>query len=159
MSTLRKAGPADVAAVVALSEQKRRQYASYQPVFWRKADDSAEKQRAFLAQLLEREDVIGLVCEQGGVTEGFIIGSLISAPPVYDPGGLTCSVDDFVVAEGAWRSVGERLLSAVAAEARARGAAQMVVVSAQLDADKREMLSHLAYTVASEWWVKPLENP
>ena len=96
--------------------------------------------------------------ERDGVVEGFIIGSLVPAPPVYDPGGLTCSVDDFVVAEKAWRSVGEKLLGAVAAEARARGAAQMVVVSAQLDTKKRDMLSSLAYTVASEWWVKPLKK-
>ena len=158
MSTLRKAEPSDVAAVVKLSEQKRVQYASYQPVFWRKADDSAEKQQAFLAHLLERDDVIGLVYERDGAVEGFIIGSLVPAPPVYDPGGLTCSVDDFVVAEGEWRNVGERLLGAVATAARARGAAQMVVVSAQLDAEKRDMLSSLAYTVASEWWVKPLKK-
>lgn len=126
-------------------------------MFWRKAEDSAEKQRAFLEQLLERDNVIGLVYERDG-TEGFVIGSLVPAPPVYEPGGLTCSVDDFVVAEEAWESIGGELLDAVAAEARARGAAQMVVVSAHLDTQKREMLVSHTYAIASEWWVRPLQD-
>ncbi len=155
---VRKAKPFDVDRIVELSEQKRLQYEAYQPVFWRKAADSAGQQRVFLEQLVERDNVIGMVYERGGVVEGFIIGSLIPAPPVYDPGGSTCSVDDFVVAEEAWDSVGGELLEAVAAAARARGAAQMVVVSAHLDTRKREALANRTYAIASEWWVKPLQG-
>ena len=158
MSVFRKAESSDVERMVELSEQKRLQYQAYQPVFWRKAADSAEKQRAFLGRLLERDNVIGMVYERDGVVEGFIIGSLVPAPPVYDPGGSTCSVDDFVVAEEAWGGIGGALLEAVAAEARARGAAQMVVVSAHLDARKREMLVNSTYAIASEWWVRPLQK-
>ena len=158
MSTIRKAEPSDVDHIVELSEQKRLQYQSYQPVFWRKAADSAEQQRAFLSQLLERGNVIAFVYERGGAVEGFIIGSLVPAPPVYDPGGLTCSVDDFMVAEAAWDEVGGALLEAVAAEALARGGTQMVVVSAHLDTQKRKMLVSRTYTIASEWWVRPLQK-
>jgi len=32
-----------------------------------------------------------------GQLTGFLIATLNLAPPVYDPGGLTCDIDDFVV--------------------------------------------------------------
>ncbi|WP_420596523.1 GNAT family N-acetyltransferase [Deinococcus sp.] len=125
-------------------------------MFWPKAEDAAEKQRAFLTHVLERETVISLVYERAGVVAGFVIGSLVPAPPVYNPGGPTCSVDDFVVPQDEWDTIGAALLDAVAHEAEAHGAAQMVVVSAQLDAEKRQMLSDRKYAAASEWWVRSL---
>lgn len=102
-SNIRPAQPYDVPAMVDLSEQKRTQYQQYQPTFWRKADDAREKQRPFFEHLVQRDDVITLVYEQDGKIEGFIIADFVNAPPVYDPGGPTCRVDDFCLAdEGHW---------------------------------------------------------
>ncbi|MCL4545642.1 MAG: hypothetical protein M1118_13785 [Chloroflexi bacterium] len=79
------------------------------------------------------------------------------APPVYDPGGSSCEIDDFCVAQaGDWQTVGEALLTEANREAKARGAVQCVVVCGHLDLPKRAMLSALGFTVASEWWVQPL---
>jgi RNA polymerase sigma-70 factor (ECF subfamily) len=51
--------------------------------------------------------------------------ALVPAPAVYEPGGLTCQIDDFRVADpGAWEEVGSALLRAVGAWARAREAVQ-----------------------------------
>jgi len=82
---------------------------------------------------------------------------LIPAPPVYDPGGLTCLVDDFVVREPeAWDQVGASLLRAVNQLARERGAVQTVVVCRRLDEAKRATLADQGLTVVSEWSVVEL---
>ncbi len=66
-------------------------------------------------------------------------------------------IDDFMVDEpDAWASIGRALLDAVTEAARTRGAAQIVVVCGPDDSPKRAMLTAGAYTVATEWFSKPL---
>jgi len=90
---------------------------------------------------------------------GFLIATLAAAPPVYDPGGLACIVDDFTVADSAdWPTVGADLLRAIRHAASGRGAAQIVVVTAQLDEAKRATLAASGLSVASEWWVGRLTD-
>lgn len=154
---LRTATPADMEAILDLAEARRHQYQEYQPVFWRKAPDSREKQRPFLTALLQRENVFALVHETGSRLDGFLIGAIVPTPPVYAAGGPTCSVDDYCVATpDLWATVGAALLDAAAHEARTRGAVQMVVVTANRDIPKRSMLAEQRYTIASEWWTRPL---
>jgi GNAT superfamily N-acetyltransferase len=84
-----------------------------------------------------------------------VIASLVDAPPVYDPGGLTCVIDDFVVADAReWQSLGGALLSEANRQAQARGAVQTVVVCGHQDQPKRSMLADLGFSIASEWYVK-----
>jgi GNAT superfamily N-acetyltransferase len=102
------------------------------------------------------DKVISLVSEETGQLTGFLIATLNPAPPVYDPGGLTCDIDDFVVTPaGNWTTTGARLLRAALAEAEQRGAVQAVVVTAHLDEPKREALRACGLEIASEWWVTP----
>ena len=151
---IRPARLSDVPAMVDLSEQKRTQYQQYQPTFWRKASDAWEKQRPFFEHLVQRDDVITLVCEQDGKIEGFIIADFVKAPPVYDPGGPTCRIDDFCLAdESHWETVGRALLNEVQRLAQEQGAAQTVVVCGHRDAPKRVMLATLGFSIASEWYV------
>ncbi|HWI65129.1 MAG TPA: GNAT family N-acetyltransferase [Symbiobacteriaceae bacterium] len=154
---IRNAISADLDAILDLAEARRLTYEGYQPVFWRKAPDSREKQRPFLTVQLARENMFALVHETDGRVDGFLIAAIVPSPPVYNPGGPTCSVDDYCVAEPLhWSTVGAELLEAAAVEAKARGAAQMVVVVANRDLPKRAMLDEQAYSIASEWWTKPL---
>lgn len=154
---IRSATQTDLPAIVDMAEARRIRYQAYQPVFWRKAPDSREKQLPFLSAFIERENVFALVHETNGTVDGFLIGAIVPTPPVYAAGGPTCSVDDYCVADpGAWSSTGAALLDAAADAARARGAVQMVVVCANRDLPKRSMLSDQAYTIASEWWTRPL---
>jgi len=68
-------------------------------------------------------------------------------------------VDDFTVASSAdWPTVGAGLLHAVRSTASGRGAAQIVVVTAQLDEAKRAALAASGLSVASEWWVGRLAD-
>jgi GNAT superfamily N-acetyltransferase len=148
----------DVEAMVDLADRKRQEYASHAPRFHRPAADAKQRHRPWLTSLVEKDDVCTLVSESGTRrVDGFVIASLVPAPPVYDPGGLTCLVDDFVVAEPAlWRTVGLALLRAAEAWSRERGAVQAVVVCGPQDQAKRQMLLDAGAIVASEWFTAPL---
>ena len=155
--TIRSAQLADVAHMVELSEQKRAEYEKHKPEFWRKADDSAEKQLPYFEQQIRSEHVIALIHELDGVIDGFVIAMLISAPAVYDPGGLSCFIDDFVVKDPSlWQSVGVALLNDVSHEAKNRGAVQSIVVCGHHDTSKQLMLASTGSSIASEWWVKTI---
>ncbi len=85
---------------------------------------------------------------------GFVIGKLIPAPEVYNPGGLTLMVDDFYVkSKNLWKFVGARLIEAVNASAKVKGASQILVVCGAHDHPKRKFLNEQNLQVASEWFV------
>ena len=153
---IRAATPADVPAMVALSDAKRTEYATYSPVFWRKAKDGAEAQaRFFTDRQLPNEKIITLVAERDGAIEGFIMATVQEAPPVYDPGGPVCTIDDFTVAtRDLWATTGLALLEAATAQARERGAVLMITISGHLDMRKRAMLLEHGATIAAETFVQ-----
>ncbi len=154
---IRNARVSDIPALVELSEQKRAEYQQYQPIFWRKAKDSRQKQQDFFTRLLSKNQVIILICEQESTIRGFVIATLVAAPPVYNPGGTVCSIDDFCLAsDQEWESIGLALLEKATNEAKQRGAVLSVVVCAYLDQLKRELLTHTGFTIASEWYVRDL---
>lgn len=157
MSIIRHAVKTDIASMVALSEQKRADYAQHQPLFWRKASDSAVQQTPFFEHLPGQENTIMLVAENDEHIDGFIIARIAPAPPVYDIGGLNCLIDDFCIAdETAWSTVGRALLDEVSAIARERGAVQMVVVSGHHDSAKRAFLEQAGLLPASVWYTKAI---
>jgi hypothetical protein len=157
---IRTAAQADVDAMATLASARRERYAKYQPLFWRPAAGAEDKQRAHLAGLVASDKVISLVSEEAGEETGeltgFLIATLTPAPGVYDPGGLTCQIDDFtMVTADRWPTTGVRLLRAGLAEAARRGGVQAVVVTGHLDQAKREALRACGLEIASEWWVTP----
>jgi GNAT superfamily N-acetyltransferase len=93
-------------------------------------------------------------CIAGEVIDGFVLAMLVPAPPVYDPGGLTCSIDDFCVADPTlWNTVGMALLDEAQRLARERGAVQVVVVCGAHDEPKRRLLESRGLSIASHWYV------
>ena len=143
--------------MVRLSETFRERLASYSPIFWCKAKDSFERQVAWFNVLLGLDDTIALVDDEAGVVQGFAIGRLTPAPPVYAPGGPVCLIDDFCVADdAAWSTIGAGLLREIETHAKQRGAVLSVVICAHLDAKKRELLARLQFAVTSEWHVRGL---
>ena len=71
---------ADVRRIVELSEQKRTEYEEYQPIFWRKAHDSASAQKPYFEHLLTLDGIIALVYECEGTIQGFVIANLANRP-------------------------------------------------------------------------------
>jgi len=155
---LRDAAPDDVAAMVTLAEARRLQYEPWQPVFWKKAEASAEVGTAFFGMLVANPAVVTRVAVRDGQVDGFLIATKTPAPPVYAPGGDTYTVDDFCVrAPDLWPTVGRALWDDCMAIARAAGWRQVVVVSGHRDDAKNEMLRQTALTIASNWWTLPIE--
>ena len=107
MEQIRTAVATDVAAITTLASIRREQYARYQALFWRPAAGALDKHLGYLASLIGDDKVITLVGEESGQLTGFLVATLTGAPPVYDPGGATCQIDDFVVVPDArWQSTG-----------------------------------------------------
>jgi GNAT superfamily N-acetyltransferase len=150
---VRPAVAGDVDAITALASDRRRRYARYQPAFWRPAANAEEVHRSYLADLVSNDDVLTLVSDHDGTVVGFLIATFGDAPAVYDPGGRTCTIDDFVVAPGRWLTTGVQILRFAIEDAAKRGAIQAVVVTANLDEPKREALRSCGLSIASEWWV------
>lgn len=162
--TVRAATTDDLDAVVDLAAATRAGYAVHQPVFWRPAPDARGAHRTYLAGQITDDRVISLVAtepDRGRVdgaeaVVGFAVGVLHPAPPVYDPGGPTCTVDDFTVDDPErWATTGVDLLRAVRARAAARGAAQVVIVVGAHDHPKQAALAATGLTAASQWWTAP----
>jgi GNAT superfamily N-acetyltransferase len=154
---IRKAETADIEAAVELVERSRRQFQKYQPIFWRKAAKSAATTETFFTKLLGEPDTLFLVAVEGSRPEGFLIAAKFPNPPVFDPGGDTWLIDDFCVAEPhLWLGVGEALLSHATTLIHERGGVQIVVVGADRDLAKTEMLRRSDLSIASNWWTKPL---
>jgi GNAT superfamily N-acetyltransferase len=140
-----------------LAEEKRRLYETYQPRLWRSSPNARSAQAAFFKMLISNiSDSIVLVYEDAGVFHGFIIAKVTEAPPVYAPGGRTCLIDDFAVAQNDWNEAGRALLDQAYRLARAAGAVQGVVVCGHLDEAKHNFLLSDGFSIASEWFVTNL---
>ena len=157
---IRPATEDDLPAILKLAAAKRDEYATASPVFWRVADDAAEQQEPFFRnQRIQNKQALTLVAEDDDSVVGFIMATIHTAPPVYDPGGPVCSVDDFTVASpDLWSTTGEELVHAAKKWAQDQGAVLIIIVAGQQDSAKRTMLAATGATVASEWWVQALDN-
>jgi hypothetical protein len=158
--SVREASPDDLDSMVALADAARRRYAAWSPTFHRPAADAVERHRPWLERLVTDPDVGSWVSTQERAVQGFLVATLVPAPPVYDPGGPTCLVDDFVVEETvdgeAWATTGHALLDRASAWAREHGAVQVVVTCGPRDAGKRSLLVEYGLGVVTEWFTAPL---
>jgi len=154
---IREATRADVPRMVELSAAKRSQYEGFEPVFWRKAEKADEKQAAFFEAQLDKKNITTFVFDRDGILDGFLVAAVIPAPPVYDPGGPTCVIDDFCVADpGLWPTTGGALLAETRGKVRPLGAVQVVVMCGEKDWAKRSFLDAEGYGTATQIRVKDL---
>jgi GNAT superfamily N-acetyltransferase len=155
--TVRAAIATDLEPVLVIAERRRRQYAGYQPKFWNPAPEAVARQRTFFKALITDSTTLFAVAVTPHQVQGFVIARVAPAPPVYNPGGATCLIDDFTVDESqSWSEVGPQLLTLARQWASKRGAAQLVVVTAAADDPKRAVLNTAGLSPASKWWVGPI---
>lgn len=141
----------DVPSMVDLSEAVRSRYETYQPRFWRKAQDSRGKQTSYFESQLQNERMAMLVHETSGTVDGFVIANLGR--------GQECSIDDFALAnEQQWESIGKALLLAAGAEAKKRGIQRYVVVCGHLDVPKRQMLNNFGLEIVDYWYTALVQS-
>ena len=155
---VRPASLSDITYMVALSYSKRRAYEKAQPQFWRYAEGAEELQSKWLSELLSRDDYILLVAATENKVLGFIIGQLVKAPEVYNPGGLTLMIDDFCVETAAdWSSIGDALLTKLKQLAKEKSVTQLVLVTGHHDEPKREFLRDSGLACVSEWYLGEID--
>jgi len=156
--TIRPATRADIPAMVALSDQKRRSYEKLQPQFWRCAEKANDNQAQWFEFLMSKGIGLFFIAEREDKVVGFIRGQLENAPEVYDPGGATLMIDDFCVENPSlWPTMGKLLLNELKTQAKPGGALQVVVVSGHHDEPKRQFLKNEGLSIASEWYVAEIE--
>jgi predicted acetyltransferase len=153
--SIRFANTSDIQDIVKMSYQKRRAYEKVQPQFLKYAGSDAELSQAkWFEELLAHEAHIMLTAENNQKIVGFIIGKLVPAPAVYNPGGFTLLIDDFCVqSEDLWPLVGGKLIAHIKAAAKDKDAAQILVVCGAHDKLKRRFLMNQSLSIASEWFV------
>lgn len=146
----------DISAMASLSKAKRLAYEKAQPQFWRYAGEEGDKaQEKWFKERLEDKNYVIFTAESNTQEIlGFVIGKLMPAPEVYNPGGLTLMIDDFCVqSENLLQSVGHELIEEIKAAAKFKGATQILVVCGAEDLPKRKFLNEQNLQVASEWFV------
>jgi predicted acetyltransferase len=155
-TSIQQALDSHIPFMVGLSYAKRKLYEKEQPQFWRYAGESAEKSQEKWFQALQNQpDFHLLVALSNNQIIGFIIGQLVKAPDVYDPGGLTLMVDDFCVQnEIDWFFVGKNLLIELETWAHKNGSVQTVVICGTHDIMKKYFLEKAGFSTASNWYVK-----
>lgn len=153
--SIRFSQASDIPRLVEMSYQKRRSYEKAQPRFWKYAGAQAEiSQAKWFEGLLTHDDHIMLTAVRHEKIAGFIIGRLMPAPEVYNPGGLTLMIDDFCLeSEELWSSVGRKLIEQLKEKAKDKGAAQILIVCGAHDKPKRQFLIDNNLSIASEWYV------
>jgi len=134
---VRPAEPGDTPALLDLALSRLAPYQRYQPTFLKQADAT-----------------IGAVRDANGRIDGFAIGTLETAPPVYDPGGPVLLVGDFL----AEQTDGAALLEGISQLGEAQGAVLTAVVAGEADATRRQLLAARGFRQASRWYVRPLQT-
>lgn len=149
-NNVRSVAPADIDSVVALSEKKRLQYQSFQPLFWRKATNSAAIQKPYLENLISKDHILALAYFEQERICGFVVANVGKE--------AICNIDDFAVADDSeWQTVGNMLLQEVGVLARHHQATKYEVVCGHLDQPKRAMLQSAGLHVARYWFTCAIE--
>ena len=154
---IRPALQADVKTMVTLSRQKRQSYARAQPQFWRPALNADKIQTRWFESLLSHPDYLLLIGEREDQIRGFIIGRLMTAPEIYEPGGLTLMIDDFCVEkQELGSSLGGEMIEKIREMAKQKEVVQVLVVCGHHDEPKHQFLKNMGLSIVSEWYRKAI---
>lgn len=156
--TVARAQDSDIDFMNRLSRQKRLAYEKAQPQFWKWASESGEQeQKEWFKELISDDTYICLAAKNSNEGIGFVIGKIVSAPEVYNPGGLTLIIDDFCVLNNEWSTIGSVLLTEIKFIAKQKNVAQIVVVSGDHDSTKKQFLKKSGLSPVSVWFVGSVE--
>lgn len=139
---VRPATAADVPAILEIAERKRRQYAEYQPVFWRMAPVPRQTFAPYMTDQVNSDRNIALVYDGDDRLRGFLI-----AQADY--------IDDYAVSSPEeWPTVGVALLQQTMFRAAERGIGRFRIVTAVADVRKRDSVESQGFRWTATWYVR-----
>jgi hypothetical protein len=154
---VRPAEPSDAPAILDLAAGSLHPCQRYQPTFWRRAGAARDEQVAALSAAVADPGAVAVVHETTGRVDGYAVGTLETAPPVYDPGGPVLLVGDFA-ADRTDATIATALLEAVSQGGRERGTVLTAVVAGQTDEARRRLLVDGGFRQASQWYARRLDG-
>jgi len=137
--TVRRAVPADLDAMAALTAAGRRRLAGWSPRWWAVADRADDLHRLWLGHLIGAEGHVVRVADDGGT----VVGCAVSLP---QPGQWM--VDDLQVADARWEDAGAALLAAVAER-------PALHCAASADVERLAACAAAGLTAVARYWVGP----
>lgn len=153
---VRQGAEDDLPAIVEMIEAERRENEACDPVFWRRAADSAAATLPCFAGLLAQGTATVLVASDADRLLGFLIAMPVLTPPVYELGGPTVLIDGFCVAElSLWSAVDRRLVEHARQVGREAGWRHMAVVCGQADVPQSNLMRSTDLSLASTWGTAP----
>ncbi|MFC5343844.1 GNAT family N-acetyltransferase [Brevundimonas staleyi] len=139
---------------MALVDRTRAKYESYQPIFWRRGPDHLARTRCYFRFQILNPRTKTLVCERGTSLVGCLVALPTPAPPIFNPGGPTVTIDDFCVSrDEEWAHAGRALIEKLRQIAERKGWHQLVAVNAAADLPKARFLEGIGLSIASTWSV------
>jgi hypothetical protein len=149
---VREAHASDLDDMIGLLEQKRLQLQNWEPRFWRKSEASADISKAFLGTLIDDATTTVLVAEIDRSIWGCLQFKPAFVPPVYEPGGTTWMVDDFVVSDGKWATVGLALLQSLRSRTIDLRDGQLIFPVPIKDTEASQFFETNGLSPTTTWW-------
>jgi ribosomal protein S18 acetylase RimI-like enzyme len=155
---VRDAQEADLEQIETLAQDRRVRDEKAQPVYFHQAAGARDKHLLYLRDQMELGKQMMLVHTTFGNIDGFLMANAVTPPPIYDPGGKTLMIDDFVVwVPERWRFIGSSLLDEAERRAKSMGVVQIVAVCGEADDAKKKFLSDEGLSIASSWFTRPIK--
>ena len=150
-SAVRPAAPADAEGFAALARTSAARQHGMQ-LLWRQPPDPGGYR-----ELIADPDCLALTLERDGRIEGYALGRAgLPAPPVYDPGGSTCLVDELAVAGTGPDQDYAALLAAAERVAADGGDRQLLVACPAREPSKRRALDSRGYRWPVDWYAREI---
>ncbi|MES2462090.1 MAG: hypothetical protein V4671_16010 [Armatimonadota bacterium] len=148
VGAVRTATATDVPRILEMGEQKRKQYETFSPVFWKKTSAPRETFAPFITGQIESEKNIALVWETSGEIRGYLIAQCGNPSDGY--------IDDYTVADPTadWPTVGAALLATASRRAHARGVTAFTIVTGHADTPKRTAVEKQGFILGKNWLIK-----
>lgn len=144
------------AQIIALAQNARDAHEARHPLDAISDDTFTAK----ITRVLDNPDTLYSVVTGPDTTRpiAFVAGTLVNAPPVYNPGGPVCFVEFSASRPDINLAV---MLRKLGKRAKERGAVLLVVHCSEGDTNKQTRLENAGYTVASAWYrhTLPLTEP
>ncbi len=145
----------DLSNLVNLAMQRHVEYQHFDHHFWHLAKNAKNLQQSYFKKLIQTKTTVSFIAYDKKQAVGMIIATPFKEPPIYNPETKSYLIDDFYVTKNChWQSVGKALLNKVIHQLHQQHVNQIVVISADADKAKKQMLMSMPhFSSLSTWFV------